>query len=298
MAQIIIQFEIRVRVRMSTKTLSRQEVVEMVDQMPAFPESVQQVLELTGDINCSPRDLVRVVEHDPVLTGRILKVVNSAYFGLSRRISSVKEALAFIGLNTLKNVALTVAAIGALPKNNKAGMNMEQFLAHSLGVGAGCRWIGNRVGIEGRDIERAFLAGMLHNFGSVLIALQMPKIYRRAGVLAQATQRPTFLVERDLIGMDHFEIGGLVADKWKLESTISEAIRYHREVKSDVERTQLMDVLWMSSRILGELQPSEKHVEEPHQDLGSTLPITMEDLIADKSAIEVAVERVQIFREV
>ena len=87
---------------MATQSLNREQVVEMVDKMPAFPESVQQVLELTGDINCSPRELVRVVEHDPVLTGRILKVVNSAYFGLSRSISSVKEALAFIGLNTLK----------------------------------------------------------------------------------------------------------------------------------------------------------------------------------------------------
>lgn len=283
---------------MSTKTLSRQEVVEMVDQMPAFPKSVQQVLELTGDINCSPRDLVRVVEHDPVLTGRILKVVNSAYFGLSRRISSVKEALAFIGLNTLKNVALTVAAIGALPKNNKAGMNMELFLAHSLGVGAACRWIGNRVGIEGREIERGFLAGMLHNFGSILIALQMPKIYRRAGVLAKATERPVFLVERELIGMDHFEIGGLVAEKWKLESSISAAISYHREVRDDVERTQLMDLLWLSSRILGEIDSTTRHVEEPHAELGVMLPITIEDLVEDMSAIEVAVERVQIFREV
>lgn len=283
---------------MSTKTLSRQEVVEMVDQMPAFAESVQQVLDLTSDINCSPRDLVRVVEHDPVLTGRILKVVNSAYFGLSRRISSVKEALAFIGLNTLKNVALTVAAIGALPKNNKAGMNMEAFLAHSLGVGAASRWIAQRVGLDTRETERAFLAGMLHNFGSVLIALQMPKVYRRVAVIADSTDRPPFLVERELLGMDHFEIGGLVAEKWKLESSISQAITYHREISDDVERTGLMDVLWMASKIVGILRPDSVHVEDSHPDLGSTLKMSLDDLLAEKGSIELAVERVQIFREV
>jgi len=283
---------------MSTKTLSRQEVVEMVDQMPAFAESVQQVLDLTSDINCSPRDLVRVVEHDPVLTGRILKVVNSAYFGLSRRISSVKEALAFIGLNTLKNVALTVAAIGALPKNNKAGMNMETFLAHSLGVGAASRWIAHRVGLDSRETERAFLAGMLHNFGSVLIALQMPKVYRRVAVIADSTDRPPFLVEREILGMDHFEIGGLVAEKWKLESSISQAITYHREMSEDVERTALMEVLWMASKIVGILRPDSAHVEESHPDLGSTLNMTLDELLAEKGSIELAVERVQIFREV
>lgn len=283
---------------MSKQTLSRQEVVEMVDRMPAFPESVQQVLELTSDINCSPKELVRVVEHDPVLTGRILKVVNSAYFGLSRRISSVKEALAFIGLNTLKNVALTVAAIGVLPKQNKAGMDMEKFLAHSLGVGAACRWIGTRIGLEPRQTERAFLAGMLHNFGSVLIALQMPKIYRRADVLAAATSRPKFLVERELIGMDHFEIGGMVAEKWKLEAVISEAIRFHRDTQDEVERTQLMDVLWLASKILGEIQPKNRHVEEAHESLGATLSLTLDELREEIESVKVAVERVQIFREV
>ena len=283
---------------MSTKTLSRQEVVEMVDQMPAFAESVQQVLELTSDINCSPRDLVRVVEHDPVLTGRILKVVNSAYFGLSRRISSVKEALAFIGLNTLKNVALTVAAIGALPKNNKAGMDMEAFLSHSLGVGAASRWIADRAGLDNREAERSFLAGMLHNFGSVLIALQMPKVYRRVHVIAESTERPTYVVEREILGMDHFEIGGLVAEKWKLEASISEAIRYHREIGENVDRTQLMDVLWSASKIVGILRPDTAHVEESDAQLGSTLGVSLDELLADKSAIELAVERVQIFREV
>ena len=283
---------------MSTKTLSRQEVVEMVDQMPAFAESVQQVLELTSDINCSPRDLVRVVEHDPVLTGRILKVVNSAYFGLSRRISSVKEALAFIGLNTLKNVALTVAAIGALPKRNKAGMDMEAFLAHSLGVGATSRWVANRVGLEARAVERGFLGGMLHNFGSVLIALQMPKVYKRVAVIAESTDRPNFLVERELIGMDHFEIGGLVAEKWKLESSISEAIRYHREMNEDVPRTELMDVLWMASKIVGVIRPAAAHVEESHPGLGATLKLSIDELMQERNAIELAVERVQVFREV
>ena len=110
---------------MESKHLEQAKIAEMIESMPAFPKSVQQVLALADDINCNPRELVRVVEHDPVLTGRMLRVVNSAYFGLSRRISSVKEALAFIGLNTLKNVALTLAAVGALPRENEAGSRLS-----------------------------------------------------------------------------------------------------------------------------------------------------------------------------
>ena len=139
---------------------------------------------------------------------------------------------------------------------------------------------------------------MLHNFGSVLIALQMPKIFRRAAVLAEATDRPKFLVERELIGMDHFEIGGLVAEKWKLEAVISEAIRFHRDIQDEVERTQLMDVLWLASKIMGEIQPKSRHVEEAHPSLGATLSFTLDELREEIESVKVAVDRVQVFREV
>ena len=283
---------------MATQSLNREQVVEMVDKMPAFPESVQQVLELTGDINCSPRELVRVVEHDPVLTGRILKVVNSAYFGLSRSISSVKEALAFIGLNTLKNVALTVAAIGVLPKRNKAGLDMEAFLAHSLGVGAVGRFVAEKNGLDAREIERCFLSGMLHNFGTVVLAMEMPKVFRRIAVVAQSTNRPDFVVAREMVGMDHFEIGGIVAEKWKLESSIADAIRTHRYVGDDVERTHLMDVLWLSSKLVGELQPPYRHPEALDARLGGTLTLGFDAFVKDLEALAVVVDRVQVFRKV
>ncbi|MFP6685117.1 MAG: HDOD domain-containing protein, partial [Polyangiaceae bacterium] len=82
---------------MTTNKLDPARISKMVTDMPAFPRSVQEVLALTSDINCAPRDLVRVIEHDPVLRGRMTRLVNSAYFGLSRRIDSVKEAVAYIG---------------------------------------------------------------------------------------------------------------------------------------------------------------------------------------------------------
>ena len=85
--------------------LTRQ-LMTAIDRMPAFPKSVQQVLELTRDLNCAPRDLVQVIERDPVLTVKILKVVNSAYFGLSRPVTSVNHAVVFLGFNTIKNLSL------------------------------------------------------------------------------------------------------------------------------------------------------------------------------------------------
>ena len=97
-------------------------ISDAVEKMPAFPKSVQKLLELTRDINCQPKQLVSVIETDPVMTVKILKVLNSAYYSLPNKITSVNRSVVYLGINTIKNLALSIAAIGVLPKQNKAGL--------------------------------------------------------------------------------------------------------------------------------------------------------------------------------
>ena len=282
---------------MAATHLDEANIAEMIEQMPAVPKSVQQVLSLADDINCNPRDLVRVVEHDPVLTGRMLKVVNCAYFGLSRRISSVKEALAFIGLNTLKNVALTLAAVGALPTNNKAGLEMDKFLSYSLAVGGATRWLASRSGLGIRESDRAFLAGLLHDFGQVVLALHMPVAFKSLMERSKKFGIPLYQLELDSFGTDHYALGGLVARKWQLEDKIAETIWYHRHGPAEVERTALMDCLWAGVALVC-------HINGDH--LGGPKPTTLEKnlgvsfnaLLDEKEAVLQAIERTQIFQQV
>ena len=81
-----------------------QKLANAVDAMPAFPKSVQKILELTRDVNCSPKDLVQVIDHDPVVMVKILKVVNSAYYALPRKITSINHAVVHLGFNPIKNL--------------------------------------------------------------------------------------------------------------------------------------------------------------------------------------------------
>ena len=106
--------------------------MNMVERMPAFPISVHRVVELTSDINADPKELVAIIEHDPVLLMRILKLANSPYFRLSQKITSVNHAVVIVGFNTVKNMALSIAAIGVLRLKTTAGFDMEGFLLHSL----------------------------------------------------------------------------------------------------------------------------------------------------------------------
>ncbi|MFY8041295.1 MAG: HDOD domain-containing protein, partial [Rhodoferax sp.] len=109
-----------------------QKLTAAVDGMPAFPKSVQRILELTRDVNSTPKDLVDVIDKDPVVTVKILKVVNSAYYSLPKQITSIGHAVVYLGFNTIKNLALSIAAIGMMPKDNAAGFDVQQYLLHSL----------------------------------------------------------------------------------------------------------------------------------------------------------------------
>ena len=103
-----------------------------VEKMPAFPKSVQRIMELTRDINCNPKELVMVIEKDPVMTMKLLRILNSAYYSFPKQITSVNQSVVYLGLNTIKNMALSFAAMGVLPQQNAAGFDIQRYLMHSL----------------------------------------------------------------------------------------------------------------------------------------------------------------------
>ena len=143
-----------------------------VDAMPAFPKSVQRILELTRDVNSTPKELVEVIDKDPVVTVKILKVVNSAYYSLPKQITSIAHAVVYLGFNTIKNLALSIAAIGMLPKDSASGFDGQQYLLHSLATAGLAKQLAHRV--DNADPMDCFIAGLLHDFGKVVLAEFMP----------------------------------------------------------------------------------------------------------------------------
>ena len=151
-----------------------------VEHMPAFPRSVQRVLELTRDINCKPKDMVSVIEKDPVMTMKILKVINSAYYALPQRITSVNQSVIFLGINTIKSLSLSVAAAGMLPPFNTVGFDTQRYLIHSLVTAAVARQLCAAYASEEADPGVCYLAGLLHDFGKVVFAQFMPAQFKKA----------------------------------------------------------------------------------------------------------------------
>lgn len=210
-----------------------QKLAAAVDGMPAFPKSVQRILELTRDVNSTPKDLVDVIDKDPVVTVKVLKVVNSAYYSLPKQITSIGHAVVYLGFNTIKNLALSIAAIGMLPKNNEAGFDVQQYLLHSLATAALSKQIAAKFADDADPMD-CFIAGLLHDFGKVVFAQFMPQEFGQALAMSKETGGSLHQALQQTIGADHAVVGAMLAEKWRFAPHLVEAIRYqHGEHSHD-----------------------------------------------------------------
>ncbi len=218
-----------------------------IERMPAFPRSVQRVLELTRDINCRPKDLVGVIEKDPVMTMRILKVINSAYYALPTRIASVSQSVVYLGINTIKSLSLSVAAAGMLPNSNLAGFDTRRYLIHSLATAGVARQLCMSVGHEDNDAGDSYVVGLLHDFGKVVFSQSFAADFRKALALSAEEGIPLHEAERRLIGIDHAQVGAMLVAKWTFPAAIVECIRDHHT--SGVASSVLRDSLLVADQI-------------------------------------------------
>ncbi len=226
--------------------IQSEKLIAFVEKMPAFPKSVQRVVQLTSDVNASAKELVRVIESDPVMTVKILKVINSAFYGLPQKITSIQRAIIHIGLNTIKNLALSVAAMGALNPKNKADFNTQNFLLHSLTTASICRKLAERKGVASSDCSDYFIAGLLHDFGKIIFAEFDPQNFKLALEKSELNQVSLHLVEPEFLGLNHAQAGKLLAERWELDTTLIKAIETHHDCQAG---NILIDCIFAANQI-------------------------------------------------
>ncbi|NOQ77676.1 MAG: HDOD domain-containing protein [Methylococcaceae bacterium] len=262
--------------------IHNEELIEFVEAMPAFPKSVQKILQLTSDVNASAKEIVAVIESDPIMTVKILKVINSAFYGLPQKITSIQRAVIHIGLNTIKNLALSVAAIGVLKPKNKAGFSTQDFLLHSLTTATLCRTLAESVDVDPSESSDFFVAGLLHDFGKIVFAEFDPVNFRQALEKSVEENIPLHKVETELMGMNHAQAGKILAEKWNLDPVLIDAIDHHHYADAK-NKTLLKDCLFTANQISKKLQfgfAGNPVIEETPGEIISRFELTLEDLIA------------------
>ncbi|NOQ16048.1 MAG: HDOD domain-containing protein [Methyloprofundus sp.] len=213
--------------------ITEEQFVVFVEQMPAFPKSVHKLMQLTANEDAATRDIVALIESDPVMTVKILKVINSAFYSLPQKITSIQRALVHIGVNTIKNLALSIAAIGVINSQNRAGFDINQFLEHSLATAVISKKLAERMQVPLQESSDYFVAGLLHDFGKIVFAQFMPDEFKQALEQSRVQQVDLHITELKYIGISHAHAGRMLAKNWELPASLANAIDLHHNKEGD-----------------------------------------------------------------
>jgi len=215
---------------------NRKAINRFIKRMPSLSTTVGKVLEICSRTDASPNELNRVISLDPVLTGQVLKLINSAYYSLMNKVTSLTRAITMLGMNTVKNMALSTAIIRSVSGAKKSqALPTKKFWAHSIGTGVCAKLLAKANGVPVMECEEYFVAGLLHDLGKIPFGDEYIDVLHRA----KRECRPLIDLEIDMLGVDHQEIGGLIAKKWKLNEAMTAAIAFHHDVESAPEEQRV-----------------------------------------------------------
>jgi len=225
----------------------RAEVFSRTD-LPTIPVVLAQILAVVAGERSSARDLVEVIEHDQALTSRVLKLANSALFGLSREVATVPRAVILVGFTTVRNLALGVKVWDALMVGGRQGGMVETLWHHSALVAAAAKLVAGR--IQGVDPDVSFTAGLLHDVGKLVLSLKLGMRYWTL-VGAADECRAVDLIERQHLGVDHAQVGGWLLEAWRLPVPIVAAIRdHHKDSPGDGAKWSPARVVCVTDRLV------------------------------------------------
>jgi HD-like signal output (HDOD) protein len=214
-----------------------------ISNVMAFPFTVSKVLKLTADKKAGADDLAKVISTDPIITANILKVSNTIFFaGSNRRITSVKDAIVRIGFNETRKIVLSMSVMELLNTDNKnVGFNRVDFWYHSLACALFSERIARKINSLNNDI--AFLAGLLHDFGIILLDEFFPDIFTQS--LEKTTNEGGLFIEKvnDILGITHNDVIEKLFMKWKLPEILIESILNHHLIFSDSSNEKLINPL-------------------------------------------------------
>ena len=279
-------------------------IQKYIDRMPSLSTTVTKVLEICNKPNTSANDLNRVISLDPVLTGQVLKLINSAYYSLPNQISSLTRAIIMLGINTVKNLALSTAVLGTMGgEESFQSLKMDEFWAHSIGVGVTAKILAVRKGIPVALHEEFFVAGLLHDLGKIPLNNCFAAEYHQTLDLAALEQGPLVRAEELMLGLDHGQVGKMIAEKWQLSHALRELLCYHHAPERATEKYRaLIGVVALANSYVnlfdvgsaGDRYPDISWLPDHLAQLG----MVWGDIVALHETVQGEIRKAQVFLEV
>lgn len=226
-------------------------IASKTGDLPALPDVATKVMELVRDPDTGVKDLEDVISKDPALTARVLRIANSAMFGLRAQVSTVSRAIVVLGFNTLRSIVLA-ASTQALYRTKGSRFKDRILWEHSLAVALASRSIARH--IEFPAAEEAFVAGLIHDIGKVVLDANLGDRYQQVIERVYNDGESFSEAETSVFGFDHSEVGALVVKKWTLAPELEEAVRLHHRPGEATIDPKLCAIVDLGNRLCMKLE--------------------------------------------
>ena len=227
-------------------------ILDNVDRLPSLPSIVLALMDVVNSSNSSADDASKLIGQDPALTSKMIRLANSAFYGIPRSISSVSSAVVILGFNTIRSLVLSASV--AKMFDGKHSLDMDRFWKHSIVTAMTAKIVVRHLmSVRMMDPESAFCAGMLHDIGKLIFSQYMPEDYAAVCNYAKEKEVSLFEAEETLMGTNHAQIGKILADKWSLPLDLEYALVHHHSPQKAGDASYLVNVIHISDIIAHDL---------------------------------------------
>ncbi len=277
----------------ATDNMSTPSILDLINQtleLPTMPTVLTKLNQVMADPESSAEEVAKVISLDPSVATNILRIVNSAYYGLQVRVSSVNLAVSIMGFNMTKKVALKAAVFsifGGKKAKKIKHFKPEDFWVHSIYTGILARAIGQgSPHFQGIHPEDLYICGLLHDIGKIIMLENAPESFEECLQQSIDQGRPDSDVEQEILGYTHADVGSVLAIKWFLPEDLTIAIRYHHAPSRDPFHKTLSGLICLADNLASQQghcsagEGAADHAPEELYELVGLDPADTEELLA------------------
>lgn len=275
--------------------------IASISTIPTLPTVLERITSLLRNPKTSAEEIGKAITKDQSLASKVLKLVNSAFYGFPGKISTITHAVVILGFATIKNIVLTASIFESFKEGSEknVGFDMEKFWVHSVACGAASQILAKHIG--NKDREECFIAGLIHDIGKIIFCKYLPKEFIQ---VTQNVQKKNILIydsEKELFDTTHQEIGGVIVENWNLPSNLQYAVCYHHNPLKTREHYTITAIVHCADIIVRALDfgnGGDNKIPLMAEDVWQTLNLNEKSLVSIFEEVSEEIEKAEIFMQI
>jgi len=205
-------------------------LIENIVTLPTIPPVLAELNQAITNPDSSAADIAKIISRDPSTATKVLRLANSAYYGLTNKVATINHAVTMLGFNIIRNLVTTATVFDTSADGDILGLfDREKFWRHSLGAGISARILAKEAFQTERGADDFFICGLLHDLGKIVFGQYLKSPFQQALQASASRHIPLFEAEKQIIGCTHVDVGALLAKRWNLSQQVVSAIAHHHQ---------------------------------------------------------------------